>query len=87
MLGFHLLPQDSCSSFLTVPAYIEHLKKALNHFGLSLSKALSSMQTIPRLQQGDSTLKNNKAVCELSILYLTSIKDFATCIIQLNMVS
>ena len=42
------------------------------------------MQTISKLEQGDYILKNNKAMCKLSILYLTSIEDFATYVIQLN---
>lgn len=33
-------------------------------------KVLSAMRTIPRLQKGDSILKNNKAVGELNILEL-----------------
>lgn len=96
MLEFHLLLQDSCSSFLTILAYKGHFKKkkkrvksgwpestqSQRHF-----KVLSSIQTIPKLQQGDLLLKNNKAMCELSILYLTSIKDYTTCIIQLNKLS
>lgn len=59
MLGFHLLPEDSSSNFLTISGYKEHLKKSIKSFwpesiqSQRYFKVLSSMQTIPRLEQGD----------------------------------
>lgn len=62
-------------------------KEALKHFGLTAAKVKVFSNNIfhannARLQQGDSILKNNKAMYKLSILYLTSIKDYGTCLMQ-----